>query len=93
MVLRGTARRLKGFSDFFVSAKTGTAQTVSLKRQKKESKRQLEHGWFSSFFSYKGSQPLAMVVLVENAGSSLPALQIAEKFFKMYKKVLEGSHV
>lgn len=87
-VLRGTARRLKVFSDFDVSAKTGTAQTISLENQKKGAKRQLEHAWFASFFSYKGSRPLVMVILVENAGSSLRALQVAAKFFKMYKNVL-----
>lgn len=89
VVLRGTGRYLKKFADFQICAKTGTAQTISLKRQKKESKKQLEHAWFASFFSYKEEKPLAMVVLVENAGSSRIALKIAEKFFTIYKTVLQ----
>ena len=88
VVLRGTGRRLRKFTDFSIHAKTGTAQTVSLKHQRKGSKKQLEHAWLGSFFSYKDKKPLAMVVLVENVGSCLPALQIAEKFFTIYKKVL-----
>ena len=90
VVNRGTARRFKKFTDFSVWAKTGTAQTVSLEKQKKGSKDFLEHAWVASFFSYKNHKPLAMVVLVENAGSSRPALQIAENFFKIYKEVLDG---
>ncbi|MBU1008347.1 penicillin-binding protein 2 [Candidatus Dependentiae bacterium] len=88
VVLRGTGRRLRSFSDFSICAKTGTAQIVSLQKQKKGSKKQLEHAWFASYFSYKNAKPLAMVVLVENAGSSRPALQIANKFFSLYRKVL-----
>jgi len=87
VVLCGTGRYLRKFSDYNISAKTGTAQTISLKKQKKESKQQLEHAWFGSFFSYKNNKPLTMVVLVENVGSSRPALQIAEKFFRIYRKV------
>lgn len=89
VVLRGTGRCLKKFSDFSVWAKTGTAQTISLKKQKLSSKYELEHAWFASFFSYKEEKPLTMVVLVENAGSSRFALKIAEKFFKIYKEVLK----
>jgi len=88
VVLRGTGRRLRSFADFSICAKTGTAQIVSLKKQKKGSKKQLEHAWFASYFSYNGSKPLTMVVLVENAGSSRPALQIANKFFESYQRAL-----
>lgn len=88
VVLKGTGRRLRNFSDFIIHAKTGTAQTISLKRQKKESKEQLEHAWFASFFTYKDSKPLVIVVLVENVGSSRPALKIAERFFRRYRRLL-----
>lgn len=90
VVLRGTGRKLKKFSDFFICAKTGTAQTISLKKQKREAKKQLEHAWFASFFTYKDSKPLVMVVLVENVGSSRPAIKIAERFFKAYRNLLEN---
>ncbi|MCK4517452.1 penicillin-binding protein 2 [Candidatus Babeliales bacterium] len=88
VVKRGTAKRMKVFEDFSIHAKTGTAQIVSLAKQKKGAKNQLEHAWFSSYFSYKNEKPLAMVVLVENAGSSRPALKIAENFFKRYQELL-----
>ena len=88
VVKRGTAKRMKVFEDFSIHAKTGTAQIVSLSKQKKGAKNQLEHAWFSSYFSYKNEKPLAMVVLVENAGSSRPALKIAENFFKGYQELL-----
>ena len=92
VVQRGTARRLKVFSDFAICAKTGTAQTISLGKQKKEAKSQLEHAWFASYFSHKGKNPLVMVILVENAGSSRPALKIAEKFLSEYQKILRYNY-
>jgi penicillin-binding protein 2 len=89
VVLRGTGRCLRPFKGFSICAKTGTAQIVSLKKQQKGAKRQLEHAWFACFFSYKGSKPLAMVILVENAGSSRYALNIAKNFFTAYKNNLK----
>lgn len=87
VVLKGTGRCLRGLKDFMIRAKTGTAQTVSLQRQIKESKKDLEHAWFASFFSYKDQKPLVMVVLVENVGSSMPALKIAKRFLNRYKQI------
>jgi len=89
VVIRGTARGLNTFKDFAISAKTGTAQIVSLGRQKKGDKKQLEHAWFASFFSYKGGSPLVMVVLVEHAGSSRPAVHIAKNFLRDLKSEYE----
>ena len=90
----GTARWLKDFTDFSIWAKTGTAQIISLKKQMRGAKKQLEHAWFASYFSYKNEKRLAMAVLVENAGSSRPALKIAKNFFTIYKQVLarKGTH-
>jgi penicillin-binding protein 2 len=88
VVLHGTGAYLSRFSEFHISAKTGTAQTISLEKQQKETKKQLEHAWFAAYFSYKNTKPLAMVILSENAGSSRFALKIAEKFFTIYRKVL-----
>lgn len=85
-VQRGTARQFRKLKDFTIFAKTGTAQTVSLEHQKKEARGQLEHAWFASHFSYKDQKPLVMVVLVENAGSSRPAQNIAEKFLRLFEK-------
>ena len=87
VVRRGTARQLNKLKNFEIYAKTGTAQTVSLQHQQKESKSQLEHAWFASYFSYKQQKPLVMIVLVENVGRSRPAIDIAEKFLREYEKV------
>jgi penicillin-binding protein 2 len=92
VVQSGTARWLKDFTDFSIWAKTGTAQIISLQKQMRGAKKQLEHAWFASFFSYKNEKPLAMAVLVENAGSSRPALKIAKNFFTIYKQVLGSKH-
>ena len=79
---------LNKFKEFSIYAKTGTAQIIGLDKQKKEKSSQLEHAWFGAYFSYKNQKPLAMVILVENAGSSRPALAIADKFFNIYRKLV-----
>lgn len=84
----GSAKILNKIKDFEIFAKTGTAQTSSLRREK-ISKQHLEHAWLASYFAYKDQPPLAMVVLVEHVGSSAPARKIAGKFLTMYKKTLE----
>jgi penicillin-binding protein 2 len=86
----GSAAGLGQIKDFEVFAKTGTAQTSSLRRERLY-KKQLEHAWLAGFFSYKGQKPLAMVVLVENVGSSTPARKIMEKFLTVYGKLLTKS--
>jgi penicillin-binding protein 2 len=88
VVLSGSASNLSTIPDFEVCAKTGTAQTSSLQKERL-SKRQLEHAWLASYFSYKGQKPLVMVVLVENAGSSTPARKIAAKFLTVYGNYLK----
>lgn len=86
----GTASGLRHFEDlgFSIFAKTGTAQTISLEKVQLD-KNMLEHGWFASFFNYKGQDPLVMVVLVEHTGRSAPALDIASKFLSAYSMLME----
>ena len=88
VVAIGSAKVLRDIKDVKVYAKTGTAQTTSLDR-KKISKDQLEHAWLASFFKYKKQKPLAMIVLVENVGSSQPAKKIAYNFLNAYKQLKE----
>ncbi len=82
----GTCRAMKPLKNFVIHAKTGTAQTCSLSFEKVD-KRHLEHAWLSCYFSYKGQPPLALVVLVENAGYSWPAINIAIHFLKHFEKL------
>ena len=85
-VSKGTAKLLRRLVDFEIHAKTGTAQTTSLKNEIVK-KSQLEHAWFASYFKYKDQEPLTLIVLVENAGSSRPAQKIALNFLKNYQKL------
>jgi penicillin-binding protein 2 len=85
----GSAKILNRLKDFAVFAKTGTAQTASLDRQR-ISKEQLEHAWLASYFRYKDDDPLTLVVLVEHVGTSAPARKIAFKFLQAYKRLKEG---
>lgn len=86
----GTASSLRQFEDlgFSLFAKTGTAQTIGLEKVQID-KNMLEHGWFTSFFSYKGGDPLVMVVLVEHTGRSGPAIDIASRFLSAYSLLME----
>lgn len=87
-VNRGTARSLRGLKSFKIHAKTGTAQITSLEKQQKKKKSQLEHAWFASYFKYKDHDPMTMIVVIENAGTSRPAQKIAFEFLKSYEKIV-----
>ena len=91
-VLLGTGKLLSYIKGFDIYVKTGTAQTCDLRKEKK-TKRQLDHGWVSSFFYYKNEDPLVLTVVVENAGSSAPALQIVNRFLRAYKKYKESGNI
>ncbi len=83
----GTVRLLGFIKDIDVFAKTGTAQTCSLDREV-TSKKQLEHGWVTGFFKAHTAGPwYVFAVFVENAGSSRPALQAADKFLRAYTQL------
>ena len=82
----GSAKILNKLKGFDIFAKTGTAQTSSLAKEK-ISKKQLEHAWLASYFNYKGRNPLTLVVMVENVGTSAPARKIAYRFLQEYKKM------
>jgi penicillin-binding protein 2 len=83
-VISGTARLLGLIPEVDVFAKTGTAQTCSLDKEV-VSKKQLEHGWVTGFFSMRSGGPwYAFAIFVEHVGSSRPALQIADKFLRAY---------
>jgi cell division protein FtsI/penicillin-binding protein 2 len=48
----------------------------------------MEHGWFVAYFTYKNNPPLALVILVEHAGSSKIATNVARHFLVAYKKLM-----
>lgn len=88
----GSAQKLAYVKGFQVYAKTGTAQTSGVRKEKeKTSKLQFEHAWVAAHIRYKNLKPFTMVIIVEHAGSSRAALMVGEKFLKEYKKVLDAT--
>lgn len=86
----GSAQKLGFVKGFQVFAKTGTAQTSGMRKEKeKTTKQQFEHAWVAAYVRYKNMKPFTMVIIVEHAGSSRPALIVGEKFLRAYKEVLE----
>jgi penicillin-binding protein 2 len=89
VVTSGTGQQVKRIKDIRIYAKTSTAQTSSLEKRDLGSSY-LEHGWFVAYFVYQDHTPLTLVVLVENAGSSRVATDVAKKFLSEYKKCMDG---
>lgn len=89
-VTDGSGRMLSFLRSFDIHVKTGTAQTCSLTKERLN-RNDLEHAWVAGFFSYKGGKPLTMLVLLEHAGHSSFATQIANKFLRGYQGLMEGT--
>jgi penicillin-binding protein 2 len=83
----GTGRGINKGKDIEIYAKTSTAQTSDLKKRTL-GKEYMEHGWFVAYFTYKHHPPLALVILVEHAGSSRIATNVARHFLVAYKKLM-----
>lgn len=86
VVKSGTGKQIKNIEDIKVYAKTGTAQTSSFSKRKL-GKQFLEHAWFVSYFQYKDHKPMVMVIMIENAGNTRPALNTAKKILLKYKNL------
>lgn len=89
VVTMGTGLNVSRVKDITIYAKTSTAQTSSWEKRKLK-KEYLEHAWFAGYFQYKEQEPLAFVILVENAGSSSVATNIAKNFLIEYKKYVDS---
>lgn len=87
VVRRGTGKGIPTIQDLEIFAKTSTAQISSLEKAA-QNKALLEHGWFAAYFTFQGSNPLVLVLLVEKAGSSRVPTTIAKQFFLKYKKIM-----
>ena len=83
----GSAQRLRFIAGFDIFGKTGTAQVCGLNLQNIHYKHHLEHGWFCGYFTYKGSSPLVLIILMENVGSSSLAVSMADKFLRGYREL------
>jgi cell division protein FtsI/penicillin-binding protein 2 len=80
----GTGRLVGAIKNITVFAKTGTAQTTTYKNAIKKNN---EHGWFTCYVTRKKENPLVMVILAENAGSSRIATRIAHNFLTKYAQI------
>jgi len=76
----GTCVKLNSLDNLTIYAKTGTAQTCSLRHKKNVATNLLPHAWFVCYFYLDNEEPLTLVILVENAGSSRVATSIAKEF-------------
>lgn len=86
--LRGTGSRVGHFKKIRLYAKTGTAQTAQLHKRNLGYQFR-EHGWFVVYCKPQNADPLTLVILVEHAGSSRPAIMIARNFLTRYEKLLK----
>lgn len=88
VVLTGSGRQVSRIQDMEIYAKTATAQTSALERRE-DGLRYKEHGWFVCHIRYKNTEPLVMVVVLENIGSSQAAVGLARKFLLLYKTAID----
>ncbi len=89
VVRQGTGQRVRNIKDIKIYAKTSTAQTSAWEKRELGTEY-LEHGWFTCYFSYKDEKPLTMVILVEHAGTSRVAAEVAKCFLREYKKMIDA---
>ncbi|MDR3646137.1 MAG: penicillin-binding transpeptidase domain-containing protein [Candidatus Babeliales bacterium] len=83
----GTAQRAGRIRDIMVYGKTGTAQTISFETQG-DSMEKSEHAWFGSNIAYKDEPSLTLIILIEKAGHSRIATEVAKQFLLRYKKLM-----
>ena len=86
VVTHGTGKRVNAVKDIEIYAKTSTAQTSGFQHRKRGAEF-LEHAWFVGYFTYQNNKPLAFLILIENAGTSLVATSVAKKFLIAYKNL------
>jgi penicillin-binding protein 2 len=88
----GTGKRIGSIKGIEVHAKTSTAQVSDLSKRRQNNKH-LEHAWFVAHIAYKNYDPLVMVILVENAGTSKIATAIAKRFIILYKEKMDEGNL
>ena len=90
VVLHGTGRKVGKLRGFDIYGKTSTAQVGALEKEDLGSKY-LPHAWFASYFKFKDENPLVLVILMENAGSSRVPTGLAKNFLVAYRSHIEGN--
>lgn len=82
----GSAQRMNRMKDLVLYAKTGTAQVASWEKKELGRKEDQCHAWCACYLKYKDEEPMVMVILIEHAGSSTVATQVAKEFLIKYIK-------
>lgn len=89
----GTAKRTNKIGNLIIYAKTGTAQTKTRKNhelpQEAKIREDKEHAWFVGYFYTENSEPLVIVMLLENVGKSIYTARVATKFLVQYNTWLK----
>ncbi len=88
-VTRGTGKRLSRLNNITIYAKSGTAQISSFEKRSFGKEFQ-EHAWFIAYISYKDYEPLTLLILLENAGSSSHAVELAKLFINRYRALTDA---
>lgn len=91
-ITRGTGVYLSQLKEIKICGKTGTAQTSTLAKRDL-GKKYLEHGWFVCYAQYKDYDPIVLVILAENVGSSRIATRMAKEFFVRYCAYKDGKPI
>lgn len=88
-VMRGTGKRLNRMNNITIYAKSGTAQ-ISSWEKRSFGKEYQEHAWFIAYIAYKDYEPLTLLILLEHAGSSSYAVDLAKLFINRYRALADA---
>lgn len=91
VITKGTGQKLKKLQHIEIFAKTGTAQTSDLSKRELGS-QYMEHAWFVAHVRYKNFPPQAFIIVIEHAGSSAYAKQVAYEYLSEYCKYLDAQN-
>jgi penicillin-binding protein 2 len=80
---KGSGRLLGSLQEVKIRAKTGTAQVASLEKRE-EGRGYHEHAWLAADCVFDDGHSIILVILIEHAGSSRVAVQVATNFLKKY---------
>lgn len=87
VITEGTGIQVSHLKDIKIYGKTSTAETCNFAMQSL-GQNYREHAWFTAYFSYKNTQPLVLVLLLEHAGSSRVAATIVKQFLIDYRSTM-----
>jgi penicillin-binding protein 2 len=88
---KGSGRLMGSLKNVKIRAKTGTAQVASLEKRD-EGMGYHEHAWLAADCTFEDGTSIVLVILIEHAGSSRVAVQVATNFLKKYIHEIVNLH-